>query len=901
VTVLQPWSDATLTEFSVPDGFPSWQVYEANLYPSCILFGINYTNWETLVEESYTQFSPPQVITHAWLMDIDSRDTYWNNLEAQCEAAQTSSTPAFTMGGGFMPMDDGGGGDPCVITNYSIPFGIVSIAPDGSGHMVLQWESCTNAVYIVQSTSALPSTSWTDIAWMFGTDQETSWTDTNAVGLTQDFYQVVRGNPATLNNGIPYGWAVTYGLDPLDPNLAFEYPAGDGIDTLQKYQCGLNPLVPYIISTPPGVGRGTTNTASIPAAGAGVTYTWSVTNNGTLVSGQSTTNIIWTAGNLGTATVSVTLSNSPSCNTTISATVAVVNHAYYIDYVGGNDSITNLGTSATSPWKHCPGDPAALVASAPYNTTLKPGDTVFFKGGVNYILTATNSTYDAVCGGIVLSANSSGTNAPIIYNGNIAGTWGTGPAIITDYGATNFHAGFYRSGGDLSNVTVQGFLFTGIGGIGTNALPSPTNSEVAFSGGEGFHFDGGGKLVNCSILSCTFTNLGYWQPVQPFGVCSIAANGCAESGGNTPAGIQIFGGAVNVTISNNVINHTFAGLDLGYENTVSNLTICNNDFGDDEVWGIHIGAAGGTMDYTYIHNNNIHDIGGAYSPDYYTGYDAGAMHQDPFFLVVSYPTAPNCGSNIDVYANNFYCGAYTGGTVSAVCFIEGGMSANFYNNLFDEPQIYATAGQIGLLVDNPASTQFGVRVLNNTFVINTTNLSWSFALYVEADVTNYDGSIYQANYVWPTNNSPLLVENNIAYSFTTTSGQQATLLLLSLTNSFPISTWTFNNNDWYSAQYYNIFWLNNQGNGGTNFSGSLATMQSVLGLDATGITNSPNFLNISHGAGTNSSQNNYSITNGPTIGAGTNLSALGLLALNYNLNGQTNGRPATGPWNQGAY
>ncbi len=298
-------------------------------------------------------------------------------------------------------------------------------------------------------------------------------------------------NTDTVGDGIPNWWRQEYfgsGTTTDSQTCASCTYTNSDLDNLQAYECGLDPLVPIVITTPPGVGRGTTNTASIPAAGTGVTYTWSVTNNGTLVSGQSTTNIIWTAGNSGTATVSVTLSNSPFCNTTISATVAVVNHAYYVDYVGGNDSITNPGTSMTSPWTHCPGDASSAVGAGPKNATLNPGDTVFFKGGVNYTLTATNSTYDAVCGGIVLSANSSGTNAPIIYNGNIAGTWGTGPAIITDYGATNFHAGFYRSGGDLSNVTVQGFLFTGIGGIGTNALPSPTNSEVAFSGGEGFHF-----------------------------------------------------------------------------------------------------------------------------------------------------------------------------------------------------------------------------------------------------------------------------------------------------------------------------------------------------------------------------------------------------------------------------
>ncbi len=193
------------------------------------------------------QIPPPIVTLQTFLVDSNTYySVYSSNIAAEvAAAAQASSTPTLAMGGGLVAMDDDemDDGDPCVITNYSAPFSIVSIASDGSGDVVLQWQSCTNALYIVQSTSALPSTSWTDVAWMFGTDQQTSWTDTNAVGLTQNFYQVVRANPTNTNNGIPYGWAVTYGLDPLDPNLASEDPTGDGVDNLQKYEYGLDPTV----------------------------------------------------------------------------------------------------------------------------------------------------------------------------------------------------------------------------------------------------------------------------------------------------------------------------------------------------------------------------------------------------------------------------------------------------------------------------------------------------------------------------------------------------------------------------------------------------------------------------------------------------------------------------------
>jgi hypothetical protein len=53
---------------------------------------------------------------------------------------------------------------------------------------------------------------------------------------------------------------------------------------------------------------------------------------------------------------------------------------YYVDYQGGND--TNSGLSASSPWKHCPGDIKATGNAETIN--LSSGDTVIFKKGVTY-------------------------------------------------------------------------------------------------------------------------------------------------------------------------------------------------------------------------------------------------------------------------------------------------------------------------------------------------------------------------------------------------------------------------------------------------------------------------------------------------------------------------------------
>ncbi len=86
---------------------------------------------------------------------------------------------------------------------------------------------------------------------------------------------------------------------------------------------------------------------------------------------------------------------------------------YYIDYAQGDDS--HSGLDATQAWKHCPGDRAAKGLAK--TCKLKAGDLVRLKGGVRYY------------GSISLSQNGS-KDAPIIIDGNLDGSYGTGPAII---------------------------------------------------------------------------------------------------------------------------------------------------------------------------------------------------------------------------------------------------------------------------------------------------------------------------------------------------------------------------------------------------------------------------------------------------------------------------------------
>jgi len=84
---------------------------------------------------------------------------------------------------------------------------------------------------------------------------------------------------------------------------------------------------------------------------------------------------------------------------------------YYVDYENGAD--TNSGDSPDAPWKRAPGDPEAT--SNPASISLKPGDTVAFKGGTRYR------------GSIVIKWSGTPGN-PITYK--TSETWGAGKAIV---------------------------------------------------------------------------------------------------------------------------------------------------------------------------------------------------------------------------------------------------------------------------------------------------------------------------------------------------------------------------------------------------------------------------------------------------------------------------------------
>ena len=99
--------------------------------------------------------------------------------------------------------------------------------------------------------------------------------------------------------------------------------------------------------------------------------------------------------------------------TALTAGPAASARTVYVDFDGGSDD--NDGLSPHAAVKHCPGDAAATGTAK--TTTLAPGDTVIFKGGVTYF-------------GEIAITSSGEAGKLITFDGNTAGKFGTGRAII---------------------------------------------------------------------------------------------------------------------------------------------------------------------------------------------------------------------------------------------------------------------------------------------------------------------------------------------------------------------------------------------------------------------------------------------------------------------------------------
>jgi hypothetical protein len=319
---------------------------------------------------------------------------------------------------------------------------------------------------------------------------------------------------------------------------------------------------------------------------------------------------------------------------------------YFVDFADGSDK--NSGDSVLVPFKHAPGDENATDNAL--STTLIAGDTVFFKGGVQYN------------GAITLRWDGTSGNA-IIYDGNSTGNWGTGRAIID--GQNTRHQAFI-SVTNRSYVTINHFEMRNMA-IDTGIY----NTRAVFIKGTGT-----GIIVKNNYIH----EIGYWN----------------NDGKNVEgAGISILI-ARNSLIDNNQINKVKAGVGIngGYTTTIS-----NNHIGDYVVWGIDISD---DFDIAYniiITGNTIYDL---YKHDQqYWGGVGDSPHTDFIFIRQPKGEVGNLyskGRHHDIiieknlFYNNVNFAAGEGGGTSMIFTGNAVDGLIIRNNIFSNAHSYAIIG-----------------------------------------------------------------------------------------------------------------------------------------------------------------------------------------------------------------
>jgi len=267
---------------------------------------------------------------------------------------------------------------------------------------------------------------------------------------------------------------------------------------------------------------------------------------------------------------------TPSCADL--ATLPVRTPTYYVDFAAGSD--TNDGKSQGAAFKHAPGDANATGSAAA--VTLKAGDVVLLKGGVEY-------------DGSIAIAASGTADAPIVLEGGAQQGWGTGSAIVD--GQTTRTVGVSLSG--ASYVVVEGFEVRDF---------SKTTSST------GIAVEGGG---NDTVVGNRLHDVYYAQ--NPGGTSWEQQRGTGISVDNSP-GTNVYANFVR-DVGNAGISISADGADV-----TGGTTACNEVTNMN--WGI-VAALGDSKPGTHlagltIAHNYIHDF------DQY--YVCNAWHRDGIFV-----------------------------------------------------------------------------------------------------------------------------------------------------------------------------------------------------------------------------------------------------------------------------
>jgi hypothetical protein len=310
---------------------------------------------------------------------------------------------------------------------------------------------------------------------------------------------------------------------------------------------------------------------------------------------------------------------------------------YYVDFILGNDA--NSGMSAILDWKHSPGDDNAqgLAKSA----VLHAGDTVFFKGGCVYA-------------GMITAKWSGASNQPIVYDGNTAGAFGSGRAIID--GENTRTNGFYSSLPGLQQISIRNFELR-------NFAADPSDK---FRGSSAVSFAACNYLT---VANCYIHDLGIWSNDG-----SKALAGC---------GVYMISPRYCLVTHCEITKTGSGGIAL---NGAQNCVVSHNNIHDYVSWAIDFAGDYAVPTHNVISRNTIHDL--YYYDKGFWGAAGDPPHDDYIFIRQGGGSKPVSNIVEGNLCYNNYSFAESGGT--AMTFLSNADSTIIRDNVYINPHSYYT-------------------------------------------------------------------------------------------------------------------------------------------------------------------------------------------------------------------
>ncbi|MDD5673682.1 MAG: right-handed parallel beta-helix repeat-containing protein, partial [Chitinivibrionales bacterium] len=317
----------------------------------------------------------------------------------------------------------------------------------------------------------------------------------------------------------------------------------------------------------------------------------------------------------------------------------------------------------------------------------------------------------------------SGAAAQITYDGNSAGKWGVGKAIIDGENLRSY--GFIGPSGPVAYVTINNFEIRNLMYTG-----------VAWAGGTGVKID---DATNVTVANCYLHDIGYWKndgSIVPAGsgTCMARPKNCVITGcevTKTGLGGIVVDGAVNCTIShNNIHDYITWGIDVGGDyNLCTGNIICDNTIHD--LYQYDAGYYGGAgdpphTDYIFIRMGagqhpvkNIVERNLLYNNQVFDEFGGTAM------LFLSYADSTIVRNNIFINPHEYFTARFdwtSSGT-------------KFYNNTIYAPgKITASGGASGILLVTNGNSD----IRNNIIVSYQSSIALTAAVDESGLTSNYN-------------------------------------------------------------------------------------------------------------------------------------------------------------------